>query len=254
MTDASPEPPPTLQENPVEIHKPKPIHSWRAFLAELGTIVLGICIAISLEQLVESWHWDHEVQNARKAIHAEIAADEATQFVRRLSYQPCVVRQMREAQAILADLEAGRKPGRFTTFHTGASGPGNDGEWQAQRAAQTLTHFPPEELAIMSRFYKWVSDFDNWTQREEDKWTDLAVLREPPAGLGPSDFMRLRGGLAAIQRTNSLVVANSARALEMADRLGIPRPPVDQHRTQLFCSTNEEDFVQSIRNSEAAQR
>jgi len=56
----------------MEIHKPKPIHNWREFLAELGTIVLGICIAISLEQFVEYLHWHHEVQIGRGALTEEI--------------------------------------------------------------------------------------------------------------------------------------------------------------------------------------
>jgi len=40
----------------MEFHKPKPVHSWREFLTEVGTIVLGILIALSLEQMVETWH------------------------------------------------------------------------------------------------------------------------------------------------------------------------------------------------------
>jgi hypothetical protein len=149
MTDTSPtEPTPAPEEPPpkerdVEIHKLKPIHSLRDFLKELGTIVLGICIAISLEQLVENWQWSREVTEARKALQTEMIANEANLFARRLAYEPCVVRQIKEADAILADLEAHREPARFTTFHFGAAGPGNDGQWQALRAAQTLTHFPP---------------------------------------------------------------------------------------------------------------
>jgi hypothetical protein len=238
----------------MEIHKPKPVHNWREFLVELGTIVLGICIAISLEALVESWRWHSEVRHAREALQAEITADEANLFARRLAYEPCVARQIREAGTILADLEAGRKPGGFTTFHLGTSGPASDGEWQAQRAAQTLTHFPPEELAMMNRFYKWVSDFQDWTQREEDHWSELTVLRNPPAGLGPSDFMRLRASLAAVRRADSLAQVNSTRALKMADGLGIPRAPVDQQRLRMYCSMNEEGFVEKMRDIEAGQR
>ena len=35
-------------------------------------ISLAECIAIALEQLVEAWHWQSEVVEARKAIIAEI--------------------------------------------------------------------------------------------------------------------------------------------------------------------------------------
>ena len=48
MSDATdPTPPP---EEPMEIHKPKPIHNWRDFLKEVGTIVLGVCVALGAEQ------------------------------------------------------------------------------------------------------------------------------------------------------------------------------------------------------------
>jgi len=73
MTDAIEPPPPASpasEEPSVEIHKVKPIHSWRDFLKELGTIVLGIVIAIGLEHLVESWHWDQEVKTARQSLAA----------------------------------------------------------------------------------------------------------------------------------------------------------------------------------------
>jgi dihydropteroate synthase len=31
----------------MDIHKPKPIHNWRDFLKEVGTIVLGVSIALA---------------------------------------------------------------------------------------------------------------------------------------------------------------------------------------------------------------
>jgi hypothetical protein len=32
----------------MDIHKPKPIHGWRALFKEVGTIVIGICITLTL--------------------------------------------------------------------------------------------------------------------------------------------------------------------------------------------------------------
>jgi hypothetical protein len=61
MTDLA-EPTPSPEETPpVEIHKPKPVHNWREFLTELGTIVLGICIALGGEQALEWNHWRNQV-------------------------------------------------------------------------------------------------------------------------------------------------------------------------------------------------
>ena len=38
----------------MEIHKPKAAHSWREFLVEIGTIVIGILIALGLEQEMQA--------------------------------------------------------------------------------------------------------------------------------------------------------------------------------------------------------
>jgi hypothetical protein len=256
MTDTPLAGPTSTPEEPqsVEIHKPKPVHSWREFLREYAIIVLGVLTALAGEQAVEWLHWQGEVKTARQAIQAEMAANEVTLFARRLYLQPCVDRQRREANAILADLEAGRTPRRFTTFHLGAAGPGNNSVWEAQRSAQTLTHFPPEELAMMGRYYIWVSDFADWTGREEERWSELAVLRSPPKGLGASDFTRLRASLAALQRLSGLIENNSVRALRLGDALGIPRPPVDKDRLARFCSMNEEEFVPSVKNTDTGLR
>jgi len=56
----------------MDIHKPKPIHSWREFATEIGVIVIGILIALGLEQAVESWHERSQAEEAREAIQTEL--------------------------------------------------------------------------------------------------------------------------------------------------------------------------------------
>lgn len=50
---ANDDPSSTPEEHAVDIHKPKPVHSIREFLSEIGVIVVGIAIALTGEQLVE---------------------------------------------------------------------------------------------------------------------------------------------------------------------------------------------------------
>jgi hypothetical protein len=59
----------------MEIHKPKPWHGWREFLKEIGTIVIGVLIALGAEQAVEWVHVQIQVREAREALHDEIARD-----------------------------------------------------------------------------------------------------------------------------------------------------------------------------------
>jgi len=43
----------------MDIHKPKPWRGWPEFLKEIGTIVIGVLIALAAEQAVEWLHWRH---------------------------------------------------------------------------------------------------------------------------------------------------------------------------------------------------
>ena len=59
----------------MEIHKPHAAKSWREFLIEIGTIVLGILIALSLEQTIEAIRQHDKEQKALVRLEQESEAD-----------------------------------------------------------------------------------------------------------------------------------------------------------------------------------
>ena len=226
----------------MEIHKPKPVHSWREFLTELGTIVLGIIIAICLEQGVEWLHWQSEVKEARKALLAEIVSNNANFFAFRVSITPCMDRKMGEADAILTALETGRKPDPSFNPPLGTGAFMRDSEWQSDRASQILTHFPRNELALMSRYYGQLDDFGGWIERENSAWTMLAVLRNPPAGTTAPELIGLRAALANAQSAENLISVNAKRELQVSAQLGLSDPKPDTERADNFCNMTPEDY------------
>jgi hypothetical protein len=57
----------------LDVHPPhSPTHTWRDFLLHIATIVVGLLIAIGLEQTVEYFHHRRQLYEAREAIHAEL--------------------------------------------------------------------------------------------------------------------------------------------------------------------------------------
>ena len=207
--------------------------------------MLGILIAIGLEQTVEYFHWRHEVEIGRKAIVAEITADNAF-HVRRAAIAPCVDRILNEAEGILDDLEAGKKPKPFTIFHSGAGQLLSMSEWDSERASQALTHFPREELALMGQYYAQVPQFSAWMDQESADMSDLSALRHPPAGLGASDIARLRSALDRARRLEFLILANGTRNLKLSDRLGLARPRPDKIRINGFCNTQNDKILNAM--------
>ena len=227
------------EDAPMEIHKPHAAKSWKEFFVELGTIVTGILIAISLEQLVEYVHWRHEVEIGRTAIVAEIAANDRF-FIRRIAIAPCMDKMMGEAQSIIDSLDARTKPPAFSVFHGGPGSLLSSSEWESERSSQALTHFPRQELALMSRYYAQLPQFTIWMDDESAAWSDLSVLNKPPAGLGPSDVLRLRGSLNRAQRAEFLILLNAYRSLTLSDQLGIARTLPEQRRVDEFCKMSDD--------------
>ncbi len=63
----------------MEVHAPEhAIRTWRDFLVHIATIVIGLLIAIGLEQTVELVHHRHLVEVARRDLRNEMIANSKT--------------------------------------------------------------------------------------------------------------------------------------------------------------------------------
>jgi hypothetical protein len=62
----------------LEVHPPhQPARSWTEFFIHIATIVLGLLIAIALEQMVERIHENYELRVAREALEREFQSNRA---------------------------------------------------------------------------------------------------------------------------------------------------------------------------------
>jgi hypothetical protein len=56
----------------LDVHAPHEVlHTWKGFFIHIATIVVGLFIAVALEQSVEALHRRHEVAALREDLHAE---------------------------------------------------------------------------------------------------------------------------------------------------------------------------------------
>jgi hypothetical protein len=57
----------------LDVHPPhESIQTWKAFFVHIATIVIGLLIAVALEQTVEFFHHRHLVAETREALHEEM--------------------------------------------------------------------------------------------------------------------------------------------------------------------------------------
>jgi hypothetical protein len=213
----------------LDIHKPKPFHNLREFLGEIAVVVLGIMIAIGLEQTVEHLRWERAVESARASLHREMAFN-AAYLHDRMTIAPCIDRRIALASALT---EAAAKGGAVSGSQLNIQGTGRlllRGEWEAERASQTLTHFPRPELATLGVWYDQLENMREWAAREQEAWAKLAVLNNGPKQLGPADVALLRQEVEMVRYLEWLNVRNARRQLDRARELGVqPGPPREDY-------------------------
>jgi hypothetical protein len=141
----------------LDVHPPDhAAHTWRDFFIHIATIVIGLLIAIGLEQSVEYFHHRHQVAETRRALYNERLinihrfAAITTEFHR---YSPL----LRTNLAIFVYLR--QHPGAPPEQWPGTLNWGSlqihfyDTAWTTATQNNVLDHMPEAEVRVTSKLY-----------------------------------------------------------------------------------------------------
>ena len=185
----------------MEIHKPKPMHNWGDFLKEVGTIVLGVCIALAAEQAVEWYHWHNTVAEARAVLATELASS-VSNAVERVMVERCGERRLDALEQIL---DGASRTGQLPPFGDVGMMPlrqWTSGAWDGVMASQTATHFPRQQLANLAIIYGFVRKADAFAEPEVAAWTELSGMSGPGRRLDGAAEDRLRAAIGRARYFN----------------------------------------------------
>ena len=161
----------------MHFHLPKPLHGWRAFVGEVGIIVIGVLIALGAEQFVETLHWRSKASDFREAVNHEVSVDLGS-YRFSLLQQPCVRRRLDELQTYLDRSRDG-----VTVHLAGKIGepipfPEYRSVWD-NKDAQVVEHIPVEERLKYAQWYDEFHLTTNIEQAETETWHKFAPFEEP---------------------------------------------------------------------------
>lgn len=209
----------------MHIHKPKAVHGLREFLSEIGVIVVGILIALSLEAGVDWMHWRHEVREARDQLREELRFDEQV-YVHRADVAPCVAANLGRLKGVIADLRAGRRV-PAAPVDSPENGPIRHEIWNSMSSAQVLVHFPRAELRRYGAFYQNVTDIEYFMDRESRVWRQLHLVEADPSALSRPEINSLWLAVGEAEEMGKLAALMSHRQVEIGRELGIQLPKPD---------------------------
>jgi hypothetical protein len=218
----------------MEIHKPKPWRGWREFAKELGTIMLGVLLALGAEQTVEWLHWQKDVGEAREALREEIRTN-ATIAAIRAEEGRCYPARLDE---MVAWANGG---GRLDMAAQGRARFSNpvSAVWEITKAGQTVARMPLKERLAYARFYDGVANQQTIIQIERSYVVRLTRYLGPKT-LTAEERQRLLEDLSEDRGWFDVSRGNNLHMVEQAKAMGVtPRPfePRVQADLAAFCAT-----------------
>jgi len=196
----------------MDVHKPKPVHTWGELIGEIGIIVLGVLIALGAEQVVEILHWRHQMAETRVALRSELGDNANYAFLHRATYK-CNAEALAHLRGAL--LKSGpawkAQPVRYQALIF----PWDTSVWRTALTSGALAHMSPQELNGFAGAYQFPGSFQ---QQEQDAQGDAAELDLLTQDVSLGDGMRARM-LAAVnraERENWLMALGAKQFLEAA--------------------------------------
>ena len=204
----------------MDIHKPKPVHTWREFASEIIVIVIGISIALGAEQVVEGFRQRHQVEQDKVILAKELASDLSNGIVR-MRTSACVDARLNELSValdradrsgVLPPMPAPGRP-RNLTFSTAG--------WDNVVASQSATHFPRDQLHALQYVYN-IMNYDARLSDDENRvWSTIYTMVGPGRRLGAGEAQSLREALVNARTINLEIATLAVRLTEQLKALNL---------------------------------
>src|SRR6185312_14580209 len=201
-------------------HKAKPWHGGREFLQEIGTIVIGVLLALAGEQAVQALHGKQQA-NAGEAVLKDAFVREVDNAALREAQDACVTERLAALSSIVQrGSETGRLPPIGVIGHPSFT-PWTVGAWEALVADQTVSHLPRDKAIAYTAIVQQTRYLSGLSDREEDQWSLLDSMVGSGRRLSDVEAEQLRITLAAASDSDVLMGRTSARLREAVRQTGL---------------------------------
>ena len=202
----------------MRVKLPRPHKGWPVFAGEVGTIVLGVLIALAAQEYVQARHWRSEVRETRQALDAELARNLAA-FDYRYKNKACVAERLAELKRWADSLRAGdprvlkheiEEPPYFL-IRTAA--------WEITDG-EIASRIPVKARLNYAALYDGLRKLDQAKNDESLAWSTLNEFQNA-TGADESDLRTIRRALKDIEDFNEILEPFKVAFARFSGQLGI---------------------------------
>ena len=182
----------------LDVHPPHAAaHTWKDFFIHIATIVVGLIIAVGLEQTVEAIHQRHELQKAREELREEIQSDRRVN-AKQLEFVHQAQAELNADMALLIAHRTNDRPLAVPLHFDWEFRRSPSAAWDTNKQSGALNLMPHPELA----YYDYISTVCALVMDSAGQWqTSLEVAK--------AIANRAHDGALSTQDTNELITAIS---------------------------------------------
>jgi hypothetical protein len=218
-------------------------HSWRELAKEIAIITVGVLIALTAEQLVDAWHWRHQVAIAREAMRSELLYDDGPQIYQRAAMHPCVVQRLDSIRAAVESGESRQGIARladsywvdFRTFDRLAL--------DSATASTVAVHMPQGEFLAMSGIYEVMPLLERTNAQEAQDLAQLRAFRSTGGPVSDEERDRLVAAVEALRSDDEIMWVKARAKLPQLRAIG----PLDPHRVATFMADARRHYGDCVR-------
>ena len=201
----------------------------RSTLGEFMVVMLGVLVALALEQWLSDWHEARRADDTLLAMHEELR-DFAVVFSLRQATSACAFQWLQELETHLAGsaaLPALGAVGRTPYLFSSRSG------WRGGAPELLSRHRGPQQALVYGEIYQGMEEFSALAQQEQAHWARLQTLEVAEGVVDGPRRWRLREDVSGARNANMLLTAIANQMLERLSGIGIDTDvplPVDMQQ------------------------
>lgn len=170
----------------------------RDFLREIAIVVIGVLVALMVNEIAELFHWHERVAGAQARISSEMQHDR-TAIVDRIGWQRCTGQALDQLDAVLKGAERDGRLPDIEVIPAPGFQPLSSATWSTAIVTGVVAHMPEDDAERYARYYAAIDRLaeGEWTLAQQ--WTTIDDAIHNPGPIGSEKVEALRTSLAQIR-------------------------------------------------------